>query len=254
MTDEKGAKLSQEELFARQEELFYRQEPLLPELMPYLHPDRVLQHELVVSLGVDPDRAAHINADYLYKKARLAELETQIGDGSKYVFLHARPYRCKALLQIANRLSPAQYWHLVGEVWTDSENIRQHRADWKRIWSAPIPKKHECMGPKERGKLEKMPSSFNVWRGVGYRGGVGLSWTTDYDKAVWFARRFDPDSPRVLHGRVKRRDVHAFFADRKESEIVAWKVEVLKTERLPSRGADAKASPKTTEPLSVGEK
>jgi len=82
------------------------------------------------------------------------------------------------------------------------------------------------MGPEERAKLEKMPSSFNVWRGVGDRGGVGLSWTTDYDKAVWFARRVNPDSQLVLYGRVKRRDVHAFFADRKESEIVAWKVEV----------------------------
>ena len=36
MTDEEGAKLSQQEQFARHMERLSRQEPLLPELMPYL--------------------------------------------------------------------------------------------------------------------------------------------------------------------------------------------------------------------------
>jgi len=42
VTDEEGAKLSQQEQFARHMERPSRQEPLLPELMPYLFPDDFL--------------------------------------------------------------------------------------------------------------------------------------------------------------------------------------------------------------------
>ena len=152
------------------------------------------------------------------------------------MFLHERPYRCDALADIDKRLSSSDYWELVGNVWIDSENIRQHYAVWKRIWTAPIPDKEKCMDTTERARLARMPLAFDVWRGIGFRGRTGLSWTLDRDKAVWFARRFSEFSvgaARLFHGNVKRQDVHAFFSGGNESEIVASEVKVLKLEKLP---------------------
>ena len=113
------------------------------------------------------------------KEQRLRDLKTNVGDGHEYVFLHERGYRFKALNRIARHLSPTDYWRLVGAVWTDSENIRQHFAGWQRLWSATKPNKRECMTPQERADLGAMSSSFPVWRGVRHRGRAkGLSYST----------------------------------------------------------------------------
>ena len=106
-----------------------------------------------------------------------------------------------------------------------------------------VPEKHNAMDEKERAKLK---STFDVWRGLGsppFRLS-GLSWTTDKDQALWFARRYQCEHGpgRLLHGRVKRRDVHAYLegrmraylAGRSESEIVAANVKVLKIEKVPA--------------------
>jgi hypothetical protein len=50
--------------------------------------------------------------------------------------------------------------------------------------------------------------------------GTGLSWTTDREKAVWFARRFPGPEPRVLTGRTRRGNVIAYFAGRQEAEVI----------------------------------
>jgi hypothetical protein len=174
------------------------------------------------------------NDRYRKKRAWLKELEADPGDGWQYIWLHEKPYRFDALRRIAGRLTPARYWKLVGEVWTNSENIRQNLAGWRRLWSDPRPHKQECMEPEERAALASMPASFPVWRGVGYRGRIhGLSWTVDHEKALWFARRFGFRGPgRLVHAEVARRDVHAFFSGRQESEIVAEAVTVPAVEKI----------------------
>jgi hypothetical protein len=215
-----------------------RKEPLLPELHRYLIQDGIygwtVHHKFVVKLSVDyPDRCADVNHIYRTVKERVDACEKELGDGNEYVFSHCRGYRFDSLVRIAKRLSPADYWRLVSRVWTDSENIRQNLVGWKRLWSAPVPEKHNAMDEEERAKLKSMPPSFDVWRGLGHPPfrRTGMSWTTNKDQALWFARRYQCEhSPGyLLHGRVKRRDVHAYLegrmraylAGRNESEIVA---------------------------------
>ena len=85
---------------------------------------------------------------------------------------------------------------------------------------------------EEQASLKGMPSLFPVWRGVGFRGRTqGLSWTVDRDKAVWFAQPFDHGRGKLIHGEVRRRDVHAFFQG-DESEIVASEVKIFNIETL----------------------
>jgi len=208
---------------------------LVPELRDrWLAEDRILHHPLVVTQVFNCEDASRVNAQYLKKKQRLRDLEDNLGDGQEYVFMHERPNRFRALKRIVRDLSPTDYWRLVGAVWTDSENIHEHFADWQRLWSAPKTNKHLCMTPKERASLEGMSSSIPVWRGVGFRGRIkGLSWTLDREKAVWFARRFrHRGSGKLIHAQIERDNVHAFFQGRREAEVVASDVEVLKIENL----------------------
>jgi hypothetical protein len=218
---------------------------LLPELQShYLFDDEMVHHKLVVGRVYNAADAERINRAYLAKKAELTKLNSDIGDGYKYVFLHERPYRFDALVRIAKRLSSSDYWKLVSGVWTDSENIRQRFAAWKRLWTAPVPDKDQCMDAAERTQLEQIPLTFDVWRGIGFRGRAGLSWTIDRDIAVRFAYRFSATHARLLHGHVRREDVHAFFIGRKESEIVASEVKVFKVEKLPAPLSEAQRTKK----------
>jgi hypothetical protein len=208
---------------------------LLPELQPYYGNNGLLHHRLIVDTVWNCDEAARANERYQHKKQQQRELLPNPGDGQSYVRLHERPYRFQALQQINRRVTDADYWRLVREVWIDSENIRQNFAGWQRLWSAPRPCKEECMIPEERDALASKPASFPIWRGLGFRGRPqGLSWTIDRDKAVWFAQRFGGGrAGRLVHAQVERSHVHAFFQGRKESEIVASAVRILRIEQCP---------------------
>lgn len=65
-------------------------------------------------------------------------------------------------------------------------------------------------------------SMITVYRGVKENDYKGLSWTTDKNTAIWFAKRFsyDVDKCYVFTGQLKKKDIIAFFDCRNESEIV----------------------------------
>jgi hypothetical protein len=118
-------------------ELRTRREPLLPELEPYLLEElsghTILEHPLVKDLFIDLERCGHINR--LYKaKAAQAKKYLAAGKYDSYVFLHERPYRVDALVQIMGKLADAEFWQLLGEVWRDSESIRQYRRERRTLW------------------------------------------------------------------------------------------------------------------------
>lgn len=50
----------------------------------------------------------------------------------------------------------------------------------------------------------------------------GLSWTTDYSKAEWFAHRYDTGSEEgyILKADISRSNILAYFDSRGESEVV----------------------------------
>ncbi len=65
-------------------------------------------------------------------------------------------------------------------------------------------------------------SMITIYRGVKENDYKGLSWTTDKNTAIWFAKRFsyDVDKCYVFTGQLKKKDIIAFFNCRNESEIV----------------------------------
>jgi hypothetical protein len=48
----------------------------------------------------------------------------------------------------------------------------------------------------------------------------GLHWTTDYEQAAWFARRFGLHDPAVYVGDLPARAIVAAIADRQEAECL----------------------------------
>lgn len=83
-------------------------------------------------------------------------------------------------------------------------------------------------------------SSFRLYRGVAGTGRGrrvrGLAWTSDLERARWFAQRFPLPNPAVFTAEVERSDVLFYSDDRNESEFVIWPPQRPKLlERLESK-------------------
>ena len=71
-----------------------------------------------------------------------------------------------------------------------------------------------------------------VYRGIGTESREnGISWTLDKEKATWFARRFSEGY--VIQGTVEKKDILAFFNDRKEKEVISSPRNVKEKVKLP---------------------
>lgn len=225
------------------------EEPLHPDLVPYLDTETdSLRHPLVYQVfGMRPGVANYI---YEQKKKGIARA-IKAKDWHSYVFLHERPYRTDALLQVMDLhgaladevkdLSVKEVAELVASVWTDSENIWQNTDEWAQIWgflqSTSIPSgktvipgwvRRLMLNEEDAQVFDALPEHFTIYRGA-TRGlnDLGWSWTLDHQQAVWFARRWAihgdrQQEPVVVHGVVAKEKVLAYFdADhRGEKEIV----------------------------------
>jgi hypothetical protein len=216
-----------------------RVEELHPDLVRHLHDDGMVHHKLVVSY-LDGDDASRINRCYLSKLDGVKKAATD-GDWRQYVYLHERPYRFNALVSAARKgleKKPAEFWALVGYVWQDSENIRQHLSAWKRLWAKHIEGRRACMSKEDLAVFDALPEQIDVWRGTGHKRGLaGISWSLEEKKATYFAQRFWPRVPLVARGIVKKSDVLAYFDQRNEREIVSMGVRTISVNQLqPQKG------------------
>jgi hypothetical protein len=191
-----------------------------PELRSYFH-GGLVHHPLIIA-SVTANRIQYINETYRKNKADARKAERE-GDWQRLIRgLYERPYRIKALRKALRRIAdPKEAARLVGDVWRDSENIRQHRSAWHSIWTG-LADPWAAMDEKEQAELATFPDKLTIFRGHGGRRGLtkGLSWTMDQAEAEWFARRSFRGPPFVASGWVFKIDVFAYFNGRKESEIV----------------------------------
>lgn len=203
-------------------------EPIHPHLAEYTVDTEIgvmIKHPLVYAYLFHEREHARINATYEAKRRALGEAIA----GRKWnnaVFLYERPYRLNAFNILQDQLEDQEYWQLLGNVWTDSENIWQNRDTWREALTANRPDRHMLMDKEEQAALALLPDALTVYRGFMYDDGEeGMSWTLDQQKAKWFARRFhiDPDCerPRIATGHVSKEKVIAYFTGRNEDEIVA---------------------------------
>ena len=80
----------------------------------------------------------------------------------------------------------------------------------------------KLMNDMERTQLDALADPVTVYRGVtnyNAKNIRALSWTLDYDTAVWFAHRFGEDG-MVYQAQIKKEHIFALLTGRNESEVV----------------------------------
>jgi hypothetical protein len=188
---------------------------------------------------------SRINLIYEQKKVARSKARAS-GDWEKYVFLHEKPYRLDSLVAATKcglKDKPSEFWALLGRVWRDTENARQHPIKWKRLWAEMVEGRRACMSEEDLRIFDSLPEQIEAWRGTSHKRGVaGLSWTSDREMAVFFARRFCSESrvPLLAKGIVEKGDVLAYFGDRGESEIVSMKVSISSVTKLGAIPSDSR--------------
>ena len=225
------------------EKLLRTQEELDPALALYIDRDGPfgpsIKHPLVFSIVHTPSMNAFVNAQFKQKKAALKKAKNKC-DWRSYVWLHERPYRIVAFLDISWRLDGPRYWDLLGQVWSDTENSWQNMGEWREAFTADR-EGREMMSdedvrcvfdlPPEKGGLLPMT---RIYRGYRFDDALqGYSWTLDKARARWFANRLRQDdhpSPKIVSGFVAREHVIAYITGRDEQEIVTLPEHVVELE------------------------
>lgn len=201
-------------------------EELDPALIPYLSESEngwlMIRHPLVYSIVHSPPLNKLVNAQLRAKRAAV-DLAYDKNDWHSYIWLHERPYRVDAFQEIMEWMSDEQYWSLLGDIWIDSENIRQNPDEWEELLNSERPLRAFIMDDDERADLDDMPAVITVYQGHTTVRDDGWSWTTERETALWFAHRFanlEQGTAALSTGTVNKADVLAYFTGRNESEIL----------------------------------
>lgn len=201
-----------------------RDEELLPELQPWVEETemgiRLLKHPLVATIA---PHNAMANEQYRAKK-RMLDNAMLAKQWDRVIWLHERPYRLDAFMEIQENLSDEEYWSLLGDIWVDSENIWQNREEWAECLTSPRPGRHFLMSEEDRRALEALPDTLTIYRGGIEQNIDGLSWTLDEDQAAFFAKRLQPEvgglPTLIATAQILKSDALAYFTGRSEDEIL----------------------------------
>lgn len=210
--------------------LVQRKESLCPELRAYLERPRkkgdwpMLRHPLVYAVPYTAQMNALYNAQFKDRKERTEE-KMKAKDYEGYVWMHERPYRLNAFIEVMRVIapSPRRYGELLVEIHRDTENLSQNLSTWLMLWEEAerIGALGATMTTEERDALAALPATVTIYRGTDGRGWRGLSWTLDRNRAIWFANRFK--AHRVGYcwkAEVRKADIYAFTNGRSENEII----------------------------------
>jgi hypothetical protein len=195
-------------------------EELHPDLQPYLEEGAIglqLRHPLVYLVPLWGN--GHANALYEHKVKGVKDALAN-NKYSSYIFLHERPYRLDAFTLIQSKLSDTQYWSLLSDIWTDTENQWQGLNKWKQLLSSNRPSRHYLMNKEEFNLLQSLPDEVTIYRGC--QAGInenGLSWTLNKKKAEFFANRFGKEGI-ILERKIPKSNIIAFLNGRGESEVI----------------------------------
>ena len=114
---------------------------------------------------------------------------------------------------------PEEYWKIVGEVWKRTELPYLQTEAWITIFS-------ETPGPNLYTK-DWLKNPKIVYRGIDKTFAdkdYDWSWTTDIDKAKWFSKRFNCETPAVKEFDCSKDPyrVWCVFDDDPENEVLLW--------------------------------
>jgi len=184
---------------------------------------RFINHPYVNTIYT-PSLNALYNLNYLGKKKAVDEARTD-SEWSRFIFLHERPYRLHALIElVAEHDSAAADENIVScvarniivqnlhDVYIDSEGTHLNRELWQELFER-LPRAHR--------NTNGLPKKVILYRGTDIATGKdrGFSWTLNKEKAQWFADRWEKGG-HVRALEVLRDGIMLYTDDRGESECV----------------------------------
>lgn len=140
-------------------------------------------------------------------------------------YITSKAYRLTFLKYAQPYLTKQTFSELFGDIWVTSENPNDDvNVSLRELvnWFRNANKKF-LMDEKDYAAWETLPETMELYRGVGIsRKQYGLSWTTNLEKAAWFAHRFDKGSEMgyIQKAIVSKKDMLAYFQSREEEEVV----------------------------------
>jgi len=201
-------------------------EDLIPELSSAVSGDGTgfsfIRHKFVHGIYI-PTMNGRYNEQVRAKQAAANSARSN-KDWDSFIFLHERPYRLDAFMEIQDELTDDEFWSLLADIWTDSENIPEMRDYWDELLASPRPGRLSMMRDDERIEYDSLPDIVTIYQGHTEERDDGWSWTTDPNIASWFADRFakiEGSTPYVTTAKVKKDEIHAFLTRRGESEVLA---------------------------------
>jgi len=199
-----------------------KKEPLRREFRKYVE-GNFLKHPLLV---------IHINVEYaawenwaIDHNQQLQEKYRKEGKWFNVMLLYRTASVLHGFCEELEYFDDETYWEMLGYVWTEQESSWPNRKLYLILFEWPRPKREKLMDEKEHQEFAKLPDMVNVYRGYMGRRRQSLSWTTDKDKAIWFANRFavlkdELGPPCLLSGVANKADILGFFTRRNESDAV----------------------------------
>ena len=200
---------------------FFKEEPLNPDLLPFIQKSKIgdtLHHPLLIQPFYSPGLNYICNRQY-EQKTKFINDAIKNKNWDSYIWMHERPYRLEKFVEIIDELSDEQYWKMLGEIWSDSENLWQYKIILDFLLSQDKSNRQAMMDEEEKEFLEKLPEEFIVYRGHQGKNKLGHSWTLSYWKAKWFASRFNQKCA-VAQTIISKKDIIAVLLGRGEFEIV----------------------------------
>ena len=136
-----------------------------------------------------------------------------------------KPYILTFISYIESMLSDEELGMILGTFWTAIENITgDSNVNGMEIvkWFKRADKK-SLMNEEELLVYESLPEEVTVYRGVtsyNRKKEKALSWTLDYEKAVWFANRFSTGTGDVWTMTVPKKRFLCSFDGCSEQEVI----------------------------------
>lgn len=133
------------------------------------------------------------------------------------------PWKLTFMKYCGEYLSEKDYAKFLADAWVTEENPNMDcnvsRQEVIRMFRSC--KKEYLMEQDDLLYYNKLPQEIELYRGVSKgRIKLGLSWTDDKEKAIWFMNRWEDNKNCLLKVKANKKDIIAYFNTRNESECL----------------------------------
>ena len=194
-----------------------KQEPLCDELQNHLvkgEKFNYITHPLLISVPYFEETNALMNTQLKVRK-EAAKKHLKNKNFSSYIFLHEKPYMLEAFLEVMFELNDKEYWQNLRSIWESIENNWQNLKIWKTLLNSDRGSREYFMDDEEKIFFDSLPNQITIHRGHTFNNKNGFSYTLDYEKAVWFSKRFNKKGA-VLTKIIDKSDAFAYLSGEKE--------------------------------------